>query len=112
MGPYGELFNSSAEDPNDRAVEMLQKQNSTVGQYPQHMIQRAGEAFPEIFEHLNEENEAIKASGQQCGDWRWVMRELSIPEEDGAFLERVLKIDPEERRSAEELLKDKWLEGL
>ena len=28
--------------------------------------------------------------------WRWVMEELHIPEEDGAFIERVLKIDAAE----------------
>jgi hypothetical protein len=39
------------------------------------------------------------------------MDELGDPEEDGAFIERVLKIDAAERPTAETLLQDKLFDG-
>jgi hypothetical protein len=36
------------------------------------------------------------------------MEEVQIPEEDGAFVERILKIDPAERPTADTHLWDKW----
>ena len=111
-GPYGELYGSSKEDENEAGIEMLQKQNSMIGEYPQHMIEAASEDTVTLFKYFNGIKQAMKEAGKQYWEWRWIMRELSIPEEDGAFVERVLKMDPEERLSAEELLKDKWFEGI
>jgi hypothetical protein len=105
MGPYGELFGSSAENEEDADSEILQKQNSMTGSYPLSLIERAGGEWPALFRLL-----AVMDRLQGGAvTWRWVMQELKILEEDGAFIERVLKIDPAERPTADALLKDKWL---
>jgi len=111
MGPHRELFGSSAEDEADASIEMLQKQNAMTGEYPEAMIHRAGGAFPALFKHFNDIKAANKAAGQQYWEWRWIMRELGIKDEDGAFVEGVLKIDPDQRPSAATLLNDEWFEG-
>jgi len=108
MGPPDELYDSEKENDDEAAIEMLQKQNAMIEEYPQHMLEAAGEDMVTIFKHFNGLKRAMKEAGKQYWEWRWVMREWGIEEEDGAFVERVLKIDPEERLDAEELLKDVW----
>lgn len=103
MGPFGELFGSSAEDDDDVSIEILQKQNAMIEEYPETLIRRAGGGFPELFEYFNGIKAANKEAGQQYWEWRWIMRELGIKDEDGAFVERVLRIDPEERPKAADL---------
>ncbi|KAG4428840.1 hypothetical protein IFR05_015675 [Cadophora sp. M221] len=46
--------------------------------------------------------------GARLGDGE----ELQIPEEDGAFIERVLKIDAAERPTADTILQDEWFDEL
>jgi hypothetical protein len=113
MGPYLELYNANSNSKEDEeiGVDIVQKQNAITGEYPQAMIQRAGNDWPEIFRHFNEIKEQYKAAGKQYWEWRWMMRELGIEDEDGAFVERVLKIDPDERPTAAALLNDEWLKG-
>ena len=104
MGPCGELFGSSAEYETDAEIEILQKQNSLTGPYPLALLERAGGDWPALFEvFAGMDNDPIERL-----TWRLVMQELQLPEEDGAFIERVLKIDPAERPTADALLKDKW----
>jgi hypothetical protein len=104
MGPYGELFGFSAENEEDAEIEMLQKQNSMIGSFPLALLERAGGDWPALFQVFadmdEDQNELVK--------WRLVIQELQLPEEDGALVERVLKIDPAERPTADALLKDKW----
>jgi len=49
MGPYGELFGSSAKNEEDAEIEMLQKQNSMIGPYPRVLLKRAGRDWPALF---------------------------------------------------------------
>ncbi|KAH9205403.1 kinase-like domain-containing protein [Leptodontidium sp. 2 PMI_412] len=104
MGPYGELFGSSAENEEEAEIEMLQKQNSMTDPYPLALLERAGGDWPapfQVFADMDEDQ-------RERVTWRLVIQELQLPEEDGAFIERVLKIDPAERPTANALLKDKW----
>lgn len=104
MGPYGELFGSSAENAEDAEIEILRKQNSMTGPYPCALLERAGGDWPALFRVFTEMDEE---QGERM-TWRLVMQELQLPEEDGTFIERVLKIDPAERPTADALLEDKW----
>ncbi len=104
MGPYGELFGSSAKNEEDAEIEMLQKQNSMTGPYPRALLERAGGDWPALFQFFADMDE----QQEERLTWRLVMQELQLAEEDGAFIERVLRIDPAERPTADALLKDKW----
>ena len=104
LGPYGELFGSSAENEDDAEIEILQKQNSMTGPYPLALLERAGGDWPALFRVFADMDED---QGEHV-TWRLVVQELQLPEEDGAFIERVLKIDPVERPTADALLKDTW----
>ncbi|KAH9218977.1 hypothetical protein DL95DRAFT_405268 [Leptodontidium sp. 2 PMI_412] len=105
MAPYGELFDSSTEDEEDAEMEILRKQNSMTGTYPPALLERAGGDWPALFQVFAEMDEDQR---EELVTWRLVIQELQLPEEDGAFIERVLKIDPAERPTADALLKDKW----
>lgn len=108
MGPYGELFGSSAENEEDAEIELLRKQNSMTGPYPLALLKRPGGDWLALFQVFTEMD-----TDQGGGvTWRWVMEELKLPEEDGAFIERVLKIDPDERPTAQSLLMDEWFAEL
>ncbi|KAK0118492.1 hypothetical protein ONS95_007385 [Cadophora gregata] len=104
LGPYGESFGSSAANEEDTDIKTLQKQNSMTSPYPVALLQRAGGDWPVLFEVLanmdQDEGEPLT--------WKMIVQELQLPEEDGAFIERVLRIDPSERPTVENLLKDKW----
>jgi hypothetical protein len=76
-----------------------------TGPYPLALLERAGGDWPALFQVLADMDEDQK----ERVTWRLVMQELQLPEEDGAFIERVLKIDPAERPTADALLKDKWI---
>jgi len=73
------------------------------------MLEAAEEEMVTLFKYFNGIKEAMKEAEKQYLDWRWAMRELGIEEEDGEFVEIVLKIDPEERLNGEELVKDEWI---
>ncbi|KAH6716498.1 hypothetical protein BKA61DRAFT_655226 [Leptodontidium sp. MPI-SDFR-AT-0119] len=104
MGPYRELFGSSAENEEEAEIEMLQKQNPMTDPYPLALLERAGGDWPALFQAFADMDE----DQRERVTWRLVIQELQLPEEDGAFIERVLKIDPAERPTADALLKDKW----
>ncbi len=78
-----------------------------TGRYPSALIERAGGDWPAIFRFLDDMD---RDQGRMT--WRWVMEELHIPEEDEAFIERVLKIDAAERPTADTLLQDEWFDEL
>ncbi|KAL5320686.1 hypothetical protein ACEPPN_011496 [Leptodophora sp. 'Broadleaf-Isolate-01'] len=86
-------------------MEILRKQNSMTGTYPLALLERAGGDWPALFQVFAEMDEDQR---EEPVTWRLVIQELQLPEEDGAFIERVLKIDPAERPTADALLKDKW----
>ncbi|KAL5331361.1 hypothetical protein ACEPPN_000891 [Leptodophora sp. 'Broadleaf-Isolate-01'] len=95
------LFSRNEEEAE---IEMLQKQNSMTDPYPLALLERAGGDWPapfQVFADMDEDQ-------RERVTWRLVIQELQLPEEDGAFIERVLKIDPAERPTADALLKDKW----
>jgi hypothetical protein len=52
MGPYGELFGSSAKHEEDAEIEMLQKQNSMTGPYTAALLGRAGRDWLALFRAL------------------------------------------------------------
>ncbi|KAL2060283.1 hypothetical protein VTL71DRAFT_9678 [Oculimacula yallundae] len=105
MGPYGELFGSSAKDDEDASIEILRKTNSMIGPYPLALLERAGGDWPALFKEFADMDEEEGGSLT----WKMVVQDLKLPEGDGAFIERVLKIDPAERPTADALLKDEWL---
>src|SRR5947207_9448922 len=96
MGPHGELFGSNAKTDEDKEFEMLYRQYSMTGTFPQKFIDRLDEKWRIRMGVYK----AIEAKHGKGMNWRYVMKALSIPEEDGAFIERVLKVDPEERPTA------------
>lgn len=104
MGPHGELFGSSEKDEQDANLEMLQKQHSMTGPFPPTLLARAGGDWPALFALFT----TINASQEQVMTWRWAMKKLQIAEADGAFIERVLRVDPDERPTADMLLGDVW----
>jgi serine/threonine protein kinase len=65
-----------------------------------------------LFTFLKTWREAPVGTREQVKDWRYHNEEEFIAEEDSAFIQRVLKIDPEERPSAAELLEDEWLKEI
>lgn len=75
-----------------------------TGPYPPALLARAGGDWPDLFKLFT----MLNANKDQSPSWRWVMNELQIPDEDGSFIERVLKVDPDERPSADALLRDEW----
>ena len=106
MGPRGEFFGSSDKDEQDVNIETLQKQHSMTGYFPPPLLIWAGgdsPALSNLFTIMN----TVQEQHMTC---RWVMQELQIAEEYGAFIERVLKIDPDERHTADMLLQDTWFQ--
>lgn len=66
----------------------------------------AGRDWPALFHVFT----IMNAGQAQPIAWRGVMEELEIAGEDGAFIKRVLKIDPDQRPTADTLLQDIWFE--
>lgn len=106
MGPRGELFGSSDKNEQDVNIEMLQKQHSMTGPFPPPLLIWAGGDWPALFSLFTNMN-TVQEQPMTC---RWVMQKLQIAEEDGAFIECVLKIDPDERPTADMLLQDTWFQ--
>ena len=107
LGPNGELHGSSAKDEITRDLEKLQAQNRMLGKYPASLLSRASEDWQRMFEDFNRMDEERPRM-----TWGLAVKKLDISEEDGSFIERVMKHDPEQRPSADELLRDPWFDGI
>lgn len=105
MGPHGELFGSHASTEEDREFEMVYRHHSMMGPLPESLISRSSEKWKS---RMTEYRNIDKEHGRSIS-WRWVMQDLNILEEDGAFVERILRMDPADRPSASALLEDLWL---
>ncbi|GAB7357754.1 hypothetical protein MBLNU459_g0405t1 [Dothideomycetes sp. NU459] len=105
MGPHGELFGSHAPTDEEKEYEMLYRLHSMTGPFPESLLSRASEKWKSRMA----EYRLVEEEHGPGMSWRWVMQGLNIREEDGAFVERILIMDPAERPTASALLADPWL---
>ncbi|KAF4619034.1 hypothetical protein G7Y89_g14813 [Cudoniella acicularis] len=57
-------------DEDEAVVEMLEKHNSMIGEYPESLLSRADEGFQELFKYFRENKQIAKRQGTQYWEWR------------------------------------------
>ena len=107
MGPFADFMGAELVHENEDGDfrEMLQKQHFITGPFPQHMIKQAGGDAPELFELFTE----INNNAEKPMTWDLYMEVQELSSADSAFLREVLRMDPDERPTAKQLLQNPWL---
>lgn len=104
MGPATRLFTSGDPNMDDSALmeDTLRRHVSLFGLYPSSLIAKADKRWIEVFGYFAQ-------LPRVCECWRLEALNVGVPEAGISFIERIMKIDPNKRPSAQELLQDRYL---
>jgi hypothetical protein len=103
LGPNQHIFRPPDGTPDDEyRLVVLQRQEMFFGPWPETFMQRVGE---EIAAGLR----AISIGEENRRPFKYFTAGGRIAPADVEFVYKIMKLDPLERPTAEQLLKDSWL---